>query len=101
MAEKIWVTAGDGRTVPIDPSIATAPGAHRLYLKPGDKLEVDPTAQPVFRQMRNGDLVRTEPPPPREPDAGPVTKEAELEAGGPAAAFEPPTELDDKQPRIA
>lgn len=93
MSAKIWVTAGEGRTVSIDPSIATAPGAQRLYLKAGEKLEVDPGAQSVIRQMRNGDLVQT--------SAPEVTKEAELEAGGPPAMFEPLPDADGSEPRIS
>lgn len=54
---QIKVTAGDGRLVPIDTSIATAPGAQPLYLKPGDELEVEATHPAVQRQLRSGDLV--------------------------------------------
>lgn len=53
----IKVTAGEGRTVPIDRTIATAPGAQQLYLKPGTELEVDDTHPAIQRQLRSGDLV--------------------------------------------
>lgn len=61
MADKIKVTAGEGRITPIDPTVATAPGATRLFLKPGDEIEVDPSNPHVLRAMRDGDLVRVEP----------------------------------------
>lgn len=81
---QIKVTAGEGRLVPIDRSIATAPGAQQLYLKPGDELEVDNGHSSIQRQLRSGDLV--------ELKQGSLvfssTKEAVLEADGPAAKFE-------------
>lgn len=59
---KIWVTAGEGRKVPIPSSIATAPGATLLYLDPGDKLEVDEGHHHTVRCLRNGDFVKTSAP---------------------------------------
>lgn len=81
---KIWVTAGEGRTTPIDPSIATAPGAQRLFLKPGDKLEVEGTDGRIVRQMRSGDLVQTSAPEPEHTSA-------ELAPGVPSAPMADPT----------
>lgn len=60
MADKIVVTAGPGRVVPVHSSVATAPGAQLLILKPGDELAVDPGSTLVQRALRNGDLVRVE-----------------------------------------
>ncbi len=54
---KIKVTAGAGRTVPIDRTLATAPGAEQLFLQPGDELEVEASHPAVQRQLRSGDLV--------------------------------------------
>lgn len=61
MADKIRVTAAEGREVPIDPSVATAPGANRLILKHGEVIEVDPSNVHVNRSMRDGDLVEVKP----------------------------------------
>jgi hypothetical protein len=58
MAEKIRVTAGEGRTMPLDPSIATAPGNTRRFLTHGEIVEVDPTNPHVVRAFADGDLVR-------------------------------------------
>lgn len=55
---RIKVTAGEGRTVPVPSSIATAPGAALLYLKPGDELEVDESNTHVQRMLGDGDFVR-------------------------------------------
>lgn len=57
---KIKVTAGEGRTTPIDRSIATAPGAAQLYLHHGEELEVEETHSSIQRQLRSGDLIRLE-----------------------------------------
>lgn len=54
---KIKVTAGAGRTTPIPPHIATAPGARTLFLTPGNELEVDDGDAFVIRSRDNGDLV--------------------------------------------
>jgi hypothetical protein len=59
---KIWVTAGEGRLVPVPSSIATAPGARLLYLGAGEKLEVEEGDSHVQRSLRNGDFVRTSAP---------------------------------------
>lgn len=58
MADKIKVTAGVGRTLPVDPSVATAPGAQRLFLTHGTVIDVDPASTFVHRAMLDGDLVR-------------------------------------------
>ena len=57
----IKVTAGEGRTVPVHSSIATAPGAALFYLKAGDELEVEESDTHVQRSLRNGDFVRVAP----------------------------------------
>jgi hypothetical protein len=67
MAEKIRVTAAEGRMVPIDRSIATAAGNAQLYLRAGEELEVDPSHQSIVRQMRSGDLVVLVPTAPSSP----------------------------------
>lgn len=90
---KIKVTAGEGRTVPIDRSIATAPGAAQLYLKPGDELDVEASHPAIQRQLRSGDLV--------EIKSAAVVKQTELEAGGPAAKFEPLPEVKAGQGHVA
>lgn len=54
----IKVTAGEGRTVPVHSSIATAPGATLLLLKQGDELEVEESNALVQRALRSGDFVR-------------------------------------------
>lgn len=58
---KIKVTAGEGRLVPVHSSLATAPGATQLMLKPGDEIEVEESHPLVQRQLRNGDFVLAKP----------------------------------------
>lgn len=60
MAELIKVTAGAGRRVPIDKSIATAPGDQVLFLEEGQTIDVDPINAHVVRSIADGDLVRVE-----------------------------------------
>jgi len=55
---KIKVTAGKGRTVPVDPSLATAPGRRTRYLVEGETLEVEESHSGVQRALRDGDFVR-------------------------------------------
>lgn len=63
----ITVTAGEGRTVPVHSSIATAPGAQQLFLKPGDELDVEESNYLVQRSLRNGDFVRVKSKPATKP----------------------------------
>jgi hypothetical protein len=60
MAETIQVTAGKGRRVPLDPSVATAPGNRVLFLEADQVIEVDPLNTHVVRALADGDLVRVE-----------------------------------------
>lgn len=67
----IKVTAGEGRTVPLPRSIATAPGAQLKLLVAPEEIEVDDANTHVQRALRDGDLVRVKnaepaplPPPP-------------------------------------
>lgn len=50
-------TAGEGRTVPIHPSLSVGPGGMRRLIKPGDLVELDDSHPEVVRMTRNGDLV--------------------------------------------
>lgn len=88
---KIWVTAAKDRIAPIDPAIATAPGAQMLFLKPGEKLEVDATDSRIVRQMRSGDLVET---------TAPLGTSAihEIEGGGAPAVFGDAAPIDPAAP---
>lgn len=55
---KIKVTADKGRTVPVDPSLGSAPGRRTLFLLEGDVLEVEEQHSGVQRALRDGDFVR-------------------------------------------
>jgi hypothetical protein len=55
--DKIYVTAADGRLVPIHGTVATAPGLTQLVIKPGDVVELPLTAL-VQRRLAAGDLIR-------------------------------------------
>jgi len=57
MANTIRVTAGEGRTTPIDRNSATAAGNTQLVLRPGQFAEVNPADPHIVRQLRSGDLV--------------------------------------------
>jgi hypothetical protein len=55
---RIKVTAGEGRTVPLPSSIATAPGARLKLLVAPEVIEVDDADTHVQRMLRDRDLVR-------------------------------------------
>lgn len=57
MANTIRVTAGEGRTTPIDRGSASAAGNQQLVLRAPQVIEVDPTNPHIVRQLRSGDLV--------------------------------------------
>lgn len=59
--DKIYVTAADGRVVPIHGSVANGPGLSQLVIKPGDVVEL-PLTSLVQRRINAGDLVRVESP---------------------------------------
>src|SRR5215470_7201739 len=86
---KITVTAGEGRTFPVHPSIATAPGGALQLLRPGDELEVDDSHTTIQRALRNGDLVRVANPRPRPRPQGERFSPAPntLTGSGPPAVF--------------
>jgi len=86
MAEKIKVTAGPGRTVPMDPNIARGVNGRILLLREGDVIEVDPANTHVIRAMNDGDLVVV------KADA-PAPSSAPLKAEPRAPSFAPPKEL--------
>ena len=64
---KITVTAGEGRTYPLHPSIATAPGGALRLLGPGEEHEVDDSHTTIQRALRNGDLMKVDKPRARPP----------------------------------
>ena len=53
----IKVTAGEGRTVPLPHSVATAPGAQLKLLVAPEVIDVDDANTHVQRMLRDGDLV--------------------------------------------
>lgn len=73
---KIKVTAGKGRTVPVDRSLATAPGRRLLYLREGEVLEVEERHSGVQRALRDGDFVRVVDSPSATPPTPPSTSGA-------------------------
>ncbi len=84
---KITVTAGEGRTFPMHPSIATAPGGTLLLLRPGDEFEVDDSHTTIQRALRNGDLVRIAQPRARPPGERFSPAPNTLSGSGPPAVF--------------
>lgn len=52
----VFVTAGKGRTTPIHPTEATAPGASMLFVREGKTYRV-PFSSHTRRSLKNGDLV--------------------------------------------
>lgn len=71
----IRVTAGEGRETPLHSSIASAPGAGLLILKPGDEIDVEESNYLVQRALRSGDLVVVVKKPEPAPKAAPKAKE--------------------------
>lgn len=53
---RIFITATDGKVVPLHSSDATGPGATNLLVRPGDVVEVEKSAA-IIRRLRAGDLV--------------------------------------------
>jgi len=95
---KITVTAGEGRTYPLHPTIATAPGGALRLLGAGDEHEVDDSHTTIQRALRNGDLVKVKEPRARQPGErfNPATNK--LSGSGPPAVSGNPPPLDPNNP---
>lgn len=84
---KITVTAGEGRTYPLHPTTATAPGGALRLLRPGDEHEVDDSHTTIQRALRNGDLVKVDKPRARPPGERFSPAPNTLSGSGPSAVF--------------
>jgi hypothetical protein len=95
---KITVTASEGRTYPLHPSIATAPGGALRLLGAGDEHEVDDSHTTIQRALRNGDLMKVDKPRARPPGERFSAATDTLAGSGPPAAFGDRPPLDPSNP---